>query len=48
MTRPVLGGRFFFAPAPHVVVLVIGLVPGIRVFLLGSKKTWMAGASPAM
>ena len=26
-----------------------GLVPGIHVFLLvGEKKTWMAGTSPAM
>jgi hypothetical protein len=25
-----------------------GLVPGIHVFLLGRKRTWMAGTSPAM
>jgi hypothetical protein len=28
-------------------VVMPGLVPGIHVFLLGSK-TWMAGTSPAM
>ncbi len=25
-----------------------GLVPGIHVFVIRAKKTWMAGTSPAM
>jgi hypothetical protein len=31
-------------------IVMPGLVPGIHVFLgvVGNKKTWMAGTSPAM